>query len=288
VTGAAPPPRSWLYAPGDRPDLLAKAAGGRADAVVVDLEDAVSPSRKAEARASARELVLRGAELPLWVRVNDPRGPWGEADLDALDGLPVAGVRLPKCEDPETVRQVGDRLGRPMQLLLESAVGVERAPELARAHPLVAGIGLGEADLAADLRTVGEETLTGCRFRVVLTARAAGLPAPVQSVWTDLSDLDGLRAGSERARDAGFFGRSVIHPTQVDVVNAVFTPTRHQVDRARALLDVLDSAEPDGRSALVDRDGRFVDPAVAEGARWVLALAERLGGTHQKDEKEES
>lgn len=285
MTGAPPPARSWLYAPGDRPDLLAKAVRGRADAVVVDLEDAVSASHKAEARAAARELVLRGATVPIWVRVNDPLGPWGEADLDALDGLPLAGIRLPKCEDPAVVRQVGYRLGSPMQLLLESAVGVERAAELARAHPRVAGIGLGEADLAADLRTVGEETLTGCRFRVVLTARAAGLPAPVQSVWTDLRDLDGLRASTERARDAGFFGRSVIHPAQVDVVNAVFTPTSRQVARARELIDALDTAErDDGRSALVDRDGRFVDPAVVEGARWVLALAETYDGTYEKEE----
>lgn len=280
MTVAAPPPRSWLYAPGDRPDLLAKAVRGRADAVVVDLEDAVSPSRKAEARTSARELVLRGTDVPVWVRVNDPLGPWGEADLDALDGLPVAGVRLPKCEDPAVVRQVGYRLGRPMQLLLESAAGLERAAELARAHPRVAGIGLGEADLAADLRTVGEETLNGCRFRVVLTARAVGLPAPVQSVWTDLRDIDGLRVSTERARDAGFFGRSVIHPAQVDVVNTVFTPTAQQVATARELVDALDAAERDGRSALVDRDGRFVDPAVVEGARRILALAD----TYDKEE----
>ncbi|MDN3356412.1 CoA ester lyase [Actinomadura sp. DC4] len=278
------PVRSWLYAPGDRPELLAKAVRGRADAVVVDLEDAVSPSRKAEARASARELLLAGSPVPVWVRVNDPLGPWGEADLDALDGLPVTGVRLPKCEDPSVVRQVGYRLGRPMQLLLESAAGLERAGDLARAHPRVAGIGLGEADLAADLRTVGEETLSGCRFRVLLAARAAGLPAPVQSVWTDLRDADGLRASTERARDAGFFGRSVIHPSQVDVVNAVFTPTPRQVAAARELLDALDAAERDGRSALVDRNGRFVDPAVAEGARHTLALADRLGDAYDKEE----
>ncbi len=262
--------RSWLYAPGGRPDLVAKALRGDADAVVVDLEDAVPAGRKAEARATVRDLSFEAK--PVWVRVNDVRGPWGSADLDALAGLPLAGVRLPKCEDPAVVRDAGERLGLPMQLLLESAAGVERAAELARAHPLVRGIGLGEADLAADLRITGAETLSWCRSRVVVAARAAGLPSPVQSVWTDVGDLDGLRRGTEHARDNGFFGRSVIHPAQVPVVNAVFTPTGEQVRAARDLVGSLTG----DRAAFVGDDGRFVDRAVVEGARWTLAVAEQL------------
>lgn len=265
--------RSWLYVPGNRPDRVGKALASRADAVVIDLEDAVPPGAKASARETVRSVA---SDKPVWVRVNDVRGPWGEADLDALAGLPLAGVRLPKCEEPSVVRQVGDRLGLPMQLLLESALGVERASELARAHPLVAGIGLGEADLTADLRITDDDTLAGCRFRVVLAARAAGLAAPVQSVWTDVRDLDGLRSSSERARDNGFFGRSVIHPSQVPVVNAVFTPTAEQVQAARALVDALTAAELDGTAAVLDGSGRFVDPAVVEGARRTLALASQF------------
>lgn len=277
------PVRSWLYAPGGRPELVAKALRGEADAVVIDLEDAVPAPRKAEARDTARSMAEQDPAKPVWVRVNDVRGPWGEADLDALAGLPLSGVRLPKCEDPEVVRQVGDRLGLPMHLLLESALGVERASELARAHPLVRGIGLGEADLAADLRATGD-ALAGCRFRVVLAARAAGLAAPVQSVWTEVGDLDGLRRSTEQARDGGFFGRSVIHPTQVPVVNEVFTPTASQIRAARDLIDALAAAERDGRAAFLDHAGRFVDPAVVEGARWMLAVAARL----DKLDKEEA
>lgn len=283
MTGGSAPVRSWLYAPGNRPELIGKALRGDADAIVIDLEDAVPASRKAEARATIRAVVEQGAAKPVWVRVNDLRGPWGDADLDALAGLPVSGVRLPKCEDPDIVRQVGERLGLPMQLILESAVGVERAGELARAHPRVSGIGLGEADLAADLRTVGEDTLAGCRFRVVLAARAAGLPAPVQSVWTDVRDLDGLRHSSERARDGGFFGRSVIHPSQVSVVNEVFTPTVREIRAAQELIDALATAERNGRAAFLDHSGRFVDPAVVEGARWTLAVAAQLDNQEEAE-----
>jgi citrate lyase subunit beta / citryl-CoA lyase len=274
--GGTAPVRSWLYVPGSRPELVAKALRGRADAIVIDLEDAVPAPRKAEARETARSVAEQGTAKPVWVRVNDPRGPWGEADLDALAGLPLSGVRVPKCEDPDVVRRVGDRLALPMQLLLESAVGVERASELARAHPLVSGIGLGEADLAADLRAAGDAVLAGCRFRVVLAARAAGLAAPVQSVWTDVGDLDGLRRSTEHARDCGFFGRSVIHPAQVAMVNEVFTPTASQIRAARDLIDALAAAERDGRAAFLDPAGRFVDPAVVEGARWTLAVAALL------------
>jgi citrate lyase subunit beta/citryl-CoA lyase len=280
MTGAA---RSWLYAPGSRPELVGKALRGGADAIVIDLEDAVPADRKAEARETVRSVAGQDPPKPVWVRVNDIRGPWGEADLDALAGLPLSGVRLPKCEDPAVVRQVGYRLGLPMQLILESAVGVERASELARAHPLVSGIGLGEADLAADLRVVGEDALAGCRFRVVLAARAAGLAAPVQSVWTAVGDLDGLRRTSERARDGGFFGRSVIHPAQVPVVNEVFTPTASQIRAAQDLIDALATAERDGDAAFLDGSGRFVDPAVVEGARWTLALAAQLDNREEAE-----
>jgi citrate lyase subunit beta / citryl-CoA lyase len=276
------PLRSWLYVPGNRPELIGKAARGEADAIVIDLEDSVPAQAKDAARETVRAVFDDRPRKPIWVRINDVRGPWGEADMTALAGLPLSGVRLPKCEDPEVVRSAGHRLGLPLHLLLESAVGIERAMELARAHPDVSGIGLGEADLAADLRTTADTTLAWCRARVVVAARSAGLPAPVQSVWTDVRDLDGLRASSEHARDAGFFGRSVIHPGQVAIVNEVFTPDDRQVRNARELVGALTTAAAGGRSAFIDDEGRFVDPAVVEQARWMLTLAEQLGSVDRQ------
>jgi citrate lyase subunit beta/citryl-CoA lyase len=273
-------PRSWLYVPGHRADRVAKALTAGADAVVVDLEDAVPPAQKSAARETALRLATGSAyDRPLWVRVNDPAGPWGEDDIDALAGLGLAGrglagLRVPRCEDPDVVRELAARAGLPLQLLLESAAGLARAAELATAHPLVAGLGLGEADLSADLRVTGDDGLAWARGWVVVTARAAGLPSPVQSVYTDVADLDGLRASTQRARATGFVGRSVVHPRQIPVVHDVFTPSAAEVAAARAVLAAAARAEEAGEVAVLDADGRFVDPAVVRRARLVLDLTD--------------
>ncbi|GAA3737676.1 HpcH/HpaI aldolase/citrate lyase family protein [Salinactinospora qingdaonensis] len=268
-------PRSWLYVPATHPDRIAKALAGPAEAVVVDLEDAVPAAAKEKARATACELAT--AERPYVVRVNHLASPWGTADLAALAHTPIAGVRLPKVESPDQVREAAAALGEarpPLYVLLESALGVERAFEIATAHPQVAGISLGEADLRASLRANSDSALDWSRSRIVTAARAAGLPSPVQSVYTNLSDDDGLRASSEQGRAMGFFGRSVIHPKQVATVHAAYTPSSQERQHAAELLAGLDTAETAGSSAYLTADGRFVDPAVVDAARAVLAVAE--------------
>ena len=266
-------PRSWLYVPGHQAERVAKALVAGADAVVVDLEDAVPPDRKADAReAIAAAVAVATDDAQVWVRVNDPDGPWGEADLDAVTGSGVTGIRVPRSADPGTVRRVAERTGLPLQLLIETAAGLARAVDLAAAHPLVTGIGLGEADLAADLRLVSDAGLDWARGWVVVAARAAGLPSPVQSVWTDVADLDGLRTSCERGRATGFVGRSVLHPRQVPIVHDVYTPSSEEVWQATAVVRTADEAQSRGEVAVLDEDGRFVDPAVVERARVVLDL----------------
>jgi citrate lyase subunit beta/citryl-CoA lyase len=270
--------RSWLYVPGNHPERIAKAMATGADAVVIDLEDAVPPELKQLARESAvRAAETRGAnDRPprLWVRVNDPMGPWGEADLDALHGVPLDGLRVPRTENAVVVRSVAQRSGLPLQLLLETAAGLMNAQDLATAHPLVAGIGLGEADLAADLRVVSDEGLAWARGWVVAVARAAGLQSPIQSVWTDLADTEGLRTSTERARRTGFLGRSVIHPRQIPVVHSVFTPSSAEVDAALVIVEALEHARRNGEAAVLDDKGRFIDPAVVDRAQLVLELVD--------------
>ncbi|MFW6092011.1 MAG: HpcH/HpaI aldolase/citrate lyase family protein [Actinomycetota bacterium] len=274
-----PPHRSWLYLPATRPDRFDKAVASGADAVVLDLEDAVPPDRKEAARREAAALVSANARVPVYVRVNGPRTRWARDDVAAVATGSVAGIRVPKVEDPAEVRTVAgwlDGVAAPVGIhcLIESALGVERAFEIATADPLVAGLDIGEADLAADLGTADEEGLRYARSRCVVATRAAGLPPPVQAVFTDVRDLTGLRASCERGRRLGFFGRSAIHPDQVAVINEVYTPSAAEVADARAVLESAEHREGEG---YLLADGRFVDAPVLERARRTLQLGESYG-----------
>lgn len=270
--------RSWLYVPGSRPDRFAAAVASGADAVVVDLEDAVPADAKPAARKAAAALVADGTPVPVYVRINHPHTAWARADTAAVARPGLSGVRVPKVEEPDEVRTVAAWLrdaGTPVPLycLIESALGVERAFELARADPLVAGLMLGEADLAADLGTADDAGLHYARSRCVVAARAAGLLPPVQAAFTNVHDLDGLHASCEQGRRLGFLGRSAIHPRQVPVINAAYTPSAAELADARAVLDSVRHREG---PAYVLPDGRFVDPAVADRARRTIELADAV------------
>ena len=270
--------RSWLYVSAHKPDLLAKAMAGAADAVVYDLEDAVPAAAKEEARRNARLAMDQPQPKPLWIRVNPPGSPDGAADLAALAGAGAgaAGLRVPKAEDPAAVAEFAERACVPLHLLIETALGVENAYLLARCHPLVAVVSLGEADLMADLRVRDPDALDWARQRVIVANRAAILPSPPHAVWTAVADLAGLAADTARARRHGFFGRSVVHPRQIETVNKVFTPTSAEVEQARSLLTAGSAQSDAGTAAWLDDQGRFVDPAVVTGAQWVVDLADSL------------
>ncbi|QES41077.1 CoA ester lyase [Streptomyces venezuelae] len=274
----APPPLTWLYAPGDRPDVIAKALRAGADAVIVDLEDAVAPDRKEYARAAAVELLSVPQPLPVHVRVNALDGPLAEDDLRAVAPLPgVAGLRLPKVTTRAEVIRVAERAvpadgGAPaLHALVESALGLEHAFAIATAHPALRGISLGEADLRADLGVRDDAGLDWARSRVVVAARAAGLAPPAQSVHPDIRDLAGLAASCARGRTLGFLGRAAIHPRQLPVIERAYLPTPAEIERAEEITEAAATDE----GALALPDGRFVDKAVVEGARRVLALARR-------------
>jgi len=293
-TSAEPtrPWRSWLYVPGDRPDRIDKAIAGDADCVIIDLEDAVAPEHKDQARTNVLNATQVAQPKPVLVRVNASGTTWQAADLAALGHAEhLAGVRIPKAENPTQVEAIAAQLPRtPLHLLIESAKGLQASDDLARAHPNVASIALGEADLRADMNITDEAHLAYARGRIVASAAAAKLPAPPQSVFTNLEDDAALRATSLTAKAAGFFGRTVIHPRQVTIVNEVFLPTTAEVDQARALIDALhDSthAPGDGASAaLVLPDGRFVDPAVAAGAQRIVDIADSYGTQEQNTAQE--
>lgn len=278
-----PPIRSYLYVPGDDPRKMEKALASEADAVVFDLEDAVAPERKQDARDTVAGLLSSAPPKPCFVRINKPGSAFAEGDVNAVAGPHLAGLRVPKVESAQAVIRVVERLeGHGSEAvvwcLIESALGLELAFEIACSHERVAGIGLGEADLSADLGVRSDEGLLYARSRVVAASRAAGLPNPVQSVYTNVKDAEGLRRSSERGKALGFLGRSAIHPAQVPIINEVFTPTDEEVAGARELLDALEAAAGNGTGAFALPDGRFVDEAVVRSARSTLTLARRSEG----------
>ncbi|TGB14038.1 CoA ester lyase [Streptomyces sp. MZ04] len=271
-------PLTWLYAPGDRPSVVAKALLAGADAVIVDLEDAVGPDRKEYARSATAELLAEPPPVPVHVRVNALDGPLAGADLRAIAHLPgVSGLRLPKVTSAADVVRVAERAapadgGAPaLHALLESAVGLEHAYAIATAHPALHGLSIGEADLRADLGVRDDAGLDWARARVVVAARAAGLAPPAQSVYPDIRDLPGLAASCAHGRGLGFLGRAAIHPRQLPVIERAYLPTPEEVDRAEQILKA--AATESGALALPD--GTFVDAAVVEGARRTLSLTHR-------------
>lgn len=268
-------PRSWLYVPGHRPERIAKALAGAADAVVIDLEDAVPVDAKDRALANALAALRDAArDRVIWLRLNAVGSPWLDHELRALASAPElpSGVRLPKAEAPESVSPAADRIGCPVHAIVESAAGLLAAPRIAQCHPRVTGIALGEADLAADLR-VQPGGLTWARGWIVAASRAAGLGSPVQSVWTAVDDLAGLAETSRAGLAEGFFGRSVVHPKQIEIVNNAYTPAPDELRRARRIIDRAATSLAAGETAVLDEDGRFIDPAVVANARVVLDRA---------------
>jgi citrate lyase subunit beta/citryl-CoA lyase len=271
-------PLTWLYAPGDRPPVVAKALTSGADVVVVDLEDAVAPDRKAYARSATAELLREPQPVPVHVRVNALSGPWARADLAAIAHAPgLSGLRLPKVSSPSDVVRVARRAvsahGGPLPLyaLLETALGIERAHAVATAHPSLRGIAIGEADLRADLGVRDDAGLDWSRSRVVVAARAAGLAPPTQSVHPDIRDLNGLAASCAHGRALGFLGRAAIHPRQLPVIERAYLPTEEEIEQAETILKA--AASEQGAQALPN--GTFIDTAVVKAAQRTLSLATR-------------
>ena len=283
--------RSYLYVPGDRPGRLAGALARGADALIADLEDSVARAAKDRARDTVAcwltGLPAGGPPGQVWIRVN--------ADLAAADigivSAAVTGVVVPKAE-PALLAEVDELLARRERdtgldrgrlrvlPLIETAAGLLQATAVAAA-PRVARLGIGEADLAAELGLrpgPDREELAPIRLQVVIVSAAAGLAAPVAPTSTDFRDLTALRSSTQALLRLGFRARTAIHPAQLPVINEVFTPSADEVGRARRLVAALEAAERDGAGVTVDEDGAMVDVAVARSAREVLARAQAASG----------
>lgn len=285
--------RSLLFVPGDRPDRYARAVASGAHAVILDLEDAVAPAAKAQARAEVVAWLAQGGEGI--VRINAADTEWYHEDVQALqgleggEGLPGSegqglhgrpgqqgqaqqgasgvGIMLPKA-DAATVAQTVQALpGRPIIALLETVRGYMDLHKMARL-PGVARIAFGSVDFAVDSGIADEgDAMTSIRTEIVLACRHAGLAAPIDGVSLEFNDPEQMQADARRARQLGFGGKLCIHPRQVAAVNAAFQPTPSEQDWARRVLAAFDASH----GAATALDGKMIDKPVVERARRIAA-----------------
>ena len=278
--------RSYLYVPGDRPELLARATARGADALILDLEDAVPAARKEFARQTLAGWLtgLGDTACEFWVRVNPALA---SDDIAAVVTARVTGVVVPKAEPDllgqldrllrEQERVIGIAAGRFRLLpLIETARGLTLASALAAA-PRVARLGFGEADLAAELglRPGPERAeLIPLRLQLVVASAARGIAPPVGPTSLDFRDLASLRDSTSGLLRLGFRARTAIHPAQIATINQVFTPAEADVARARGIIAAFEAAQNAGSGVIVDEDGTMLDTAVVRSAREVVARGE--------------
>ena len=273
--------RSYLYAPASKPELVEKAFNSQADCIVIDLEDAVHHDKKDEARRFVVDFLSKPASKPFLVRINDLNGPWGVTDLESISSPNLFGIRIPKTASVDTVRKASKILdakksNAQIHLLIESALGVVKAFELSSCDPKVAAISLGEADLLSDLRATNDEALAFSRLSILLAARAAGIKQPSQSVYANTKDLKGLEESTIKAKATGFFGRSIIHPSHIEIVNTIYTPTKEEAEKAEELLGVYEQMQAAGNSVMALPNGEMIDPANIHYAKFQLNLYKSL------------
>jgi len=282
--------RSRLYLPGNEPKFLVNAGLYRPDGVILDLEDSVHHDEKDAARIVVRNALravdFLGAER--MVRINQL--PAGLEDLQVLAPERPDVILVPKVESPQVIAAV-DRIldemladdARPVWILpiLESALGIERAFDIATASPRVVALTLGVEDYAADLgvsRSSDGLESDYARRRLVNAARAAGVP-PIDSVYGQADDLDGLREWGERSRALGFVGMGCIHPRQIPVIHDAFAPTAAEIERALGIVRAYESALAEGKG-VVSLGSKMIDPPVLRQAQVLVAQARRAGRLH--------
>lgn len=283
--------RSLLFVPGGRQELLEKAARFPADVLCLDLEESVLPDEKPRARELVRDAIgrLAGEGRTLQVRLNPIRSGVTRDDLAAAVQAGLAGVLLAKAESPQDVRDV-DVLLREQELAheikpgsieltvaIESAQALLRCQEISRASTRLVALMLGAEDFTFDMgvrRTREGRELEYARSVIATCGRAADLIA-LDTPWADIADIEGLVADAERAKSLGFSGKYVIHPTHIEPVDHVFSPSDEDVAAARRLLAAWEEAQAQGLGA-VQFEGRMVDRPIAERARHVIEQAQAI------------
>jgi citrate lyase subunit beta/citryl-CoA lyase len=263
-------PVAPLFVPGPRPDRFAKAAASGADAVILDLEDAVAPSSKEEARRAVAEHA-ESLGCPVIVRINALRTPWFEADVEAVRALPIAAVMLPKTERVDDLADLARKLNRELAVipLIETAAGLERLAEILAALNVLC-VAFGSIDFALDIGCTHDRVaLLGARAEIVWRSRVALKPAPLDGVTSRVDSPLAAYRDAKHAASLGFGGKLAIHPMQIEPIRRAFQPQSSTIDWAERVL----AASASGAATRLD--GEMIDGPVVERARRILRLATR-------------
>lgn len=281
----ARPRRSVLYMPGSKARALEKARSLPADALILDLEDAVAPSEKASARELVKAAVLEGGYggREVAIRINGLDTPWGAADLVAACDAGPDAILVPKVETPELIAEVDARMTyhdapeeTAIWAMIETPLGVLRAPEIAKA-PRMACFVMGTNDLVKDLRaehTPDRLNLAAALGWCVLAARAHGL-ACIDGVFNAFRDVEGARAACAQGRQYGFDGKTLVHPDQIAIANEIFAPSAEAVALAERMIAAFAEAQARGEGVAVV-DGRIVENLHVESAKRLIAEAQAI------------
>jgi len=281
--------KSLLYVPGISEQMILKARDSAADGLILDLEDAIAPDQKLEARAMVVRLLgeidFGGKEI--FVRINALTTRWGLEDARAVAAVGAPGLIIPKCESVEDVTTVAPVMqsqyhqpiggqARKLLCLIETPRGVFASREIAESNELVAGLMFGSADLSRDVGCVLSEDETEVLFarsHVLLAARAASVAA-YDSPHFAIADPEGLRRRCQSARNLGYDGKTIIHPSHIEIVNEIFAPTAEQIAEAERVVEAMAAAQAKGRGAIL-LDGKMIDQVHLSAARKVLEKARK-------------
>ena len=279
----ARPRRSMLYMPGSNTRALEKARGLPADALILDLEDAVAPDAKTEARQNIVSALAEGGygQRELVVRINGLDSPWGQDDIAAIAPTAAHAILIPKVESAEMVREVerlmvgagaSETMG--IMCMMETPLGILRAEEIAGASPRLSCLVMGTSDLVKDLNakhTPERSPVLTSLSLCVLAARAHGL-AVVDGVHLDLNDAEGFEAQCRQGRELGMNGKTLIHPKTVAAANAAFGPSESDVAQAKRIIEAHAEATRAGKGVVV-LDGKLIENLHVEDAQRTVALA---------------
>lgn len=278
MTRPTPPLRSLLYIPGSKERALEKATRLPADGIIFDLEDAVAPTEKAHARQLVAAVLATQdfGTRSLMVRLNGFDSDWFADDMAVICAGGPAAILLPKVNSGADIARLANMLGQhpkcadtKIWAMMETPLGVLNAQEIAAASPRLRGMVLGTNDLAKDLGSRGRDPLRIGLGLCLLAARAYGLVC-VDGVYNAFRDNEGLRAECEQGRDLGFDGKSLIHPAQIEVANAVFAPNAAEIDLARRQIAAFEAAKAKGLGIAV-LDGKIVENLHVAAAQRLLA-----------------